>query len=108
MKELRFRTENFLATSDIIDDAVLSDDDPLHQIKSLAGIGQQITEANPSIANRNGNMSTVGSNISITGMEKRRLEKEHNIKPGTDEWFRLWFTRPYLTNTSPLDPKFKK
>lgn len=49
-----------------------------------------------------------GSNISLTGNEKAQLMKKHNIKPGTDEWFRLWFTRPYLTNTSPLDPKFKK
>ena len=49
-----------------------------------------------------------GSNISLTGTEKRELEKKHDIRPGTDEWFRLWFTLPYLTNTSPLDPKFKK
>jgi len=34
--------------------------------------------------------------------------KKHNIKPGTPEWFRLWFTLPYLTNTDPLDPKFNK
>lgn len=49
-----------------------------------------------------------GSNISLTGNEKARLMKEHNIKPGTEAWFKLWFTLPYLTNTSPLDPKFKK
>lgn len=49
-----------------------------------------------------------GSNISLTGMEKAELMRKHNIKPGTDEWFRLWFTKPYLTNTSPLDPKFQK
>ena len=48
-----------------------------------------------------------GSNISITGSEKGQLMRQHNIKPGTDEWFRLWFTLPYLTNTSPLDPKYK-
>ena len=48
-----------------------------------------------------------GSNISVTGNEKRQLEKKHNIQPGTPEWFRLWFTLPHLTKTSPLDPKFK-
>lgn len=46
-----------------------------------------------------------GSNISLTGTEKAQLMKKHNIKPGTPEWFRLWFTRPYLTNTSPIDSK---
>ena len=49
-----------------------------------------------------------GSNISVTGNEKAELMRKHDIKPGTPEWFRLWFTLPYLTNTSPLDPKFKK
>lgn len=28
--------------------------------------------------------------------EWRRLMK--TAKPGTPEWFRVWFTRPYLTN----------
>jgi hypothetical protein len=70
--------------------------DELDQIRKLAGI----TEFN-------GYQPYGGSNISLTGMEKRQLEKKHNIQPGTDEWFRLWFTLPYLTNTSPLDPKFK-
>ena len=46
-------------------------------------------------------------NISHTGMEKAELMRKYNIRPGTEEWFRLWFTRPYLTNTDPLDPKFK-
>lgn len=49
-----------------------------------------------------------GSNISLTAYEKSKLMKEHNIQPGTAEWFRLWFSRPYLTNVNPLDPKFKK
>lgn len=71
--------------------------DPLDQIKHLAGLGSQ--------ANKNGDMSPVGSNISMTGMEKRRLEKEHNIKPGTDEWFQLWFSKPYLTGEKPIGPK---
>jgi hypothetical protein len=43
-----------------------------------------------------------GSNISITGMEKKRLEKEHDIKPGTPEWFKLWFSKPYLTGEKPI------
>jgi hypothetical protein len=75
--------------------------DPIKDLQQLAGIKKNQSAA----ANKDGSLSPVGSNISITGMEKRRLEKEHNIKPGTDEWFRLWFTKPYLTNTSPIDVK---
>ena len=46
-----------------------------------------------------------GSNISITGNEKQRLEKKHNIKPGTPEWFQLWFSLPYLTGEPPVGKK---
>lgn len=48
-----------------------------------------------------------GSNISITGTEKRELEKSHNIKPGTPEWFRLWFSKPYLTGETPVKESFR-
>ena len=38
-----------------------------------------------------------GSNISITGSEKGRIQREKNIQPGTDEWFKHWFSKPHLT-----------
>lgn len=72
--------------------------DSISDLKRLAGIVSE-TSAN---ANRSGSMSPLGSNISITGMEKRRLEREHNIQPGTPEWFRLWFSRPYMTGETPV------
>jgi hypothetical protein len=43
-----------------------------------------------------------GSNISVTGNEKGQLMKKLNIKPGTDEWFKLWFSLPYLTGEKPV------
>ena len=43
-----------------------------------------------------------GSNISLTGMEKAELMRKHNIKPGTPEWFQLWFSRPYMTGEKPV------
>lgn len=46
-----------------------------------------------------------GSNISYTAAEKRAYEKKHNIKPGTEEWFKLWFARPYLTGENPYKDK---
>lgn len=68
--------------------------DELEHIKKLAGI----TPANRS------NMQPYnleGSNISITGTEKAEIQREKNIQPGTEEWFRLWFARPYLTGEKP-------
>lgn len=38
--------------------------------------------------------TTEGSNISVTAAEKAELQKKHNIQPGTQEWFKLWFSLP--------------
>ena len=65
--------------------------DEISQIKKLAGI-TEFKGFNP----------YEGSNISITGNEKGELMKKHDIKPGTPEWFRLWFTLPHLTGGKPI------
>jgi hypothetical protein len=43
-----------------------------------------------------------GSNISITGTKKAELQREKKIQPGTDAWFKLWFSKPYLTGETPI------
>jgi hypothetical protein len=68
--------------------------DELDLIKKLAGINEF-----------KGLQPYGGSNISITGNEKQKLEKKHNIKPGTPEWFQLWFSKPYLTGEPPIGKK---
>lgn len=65
--------------------------DDLDQIRKLAGI-REFRGLEP----------YGGSNISITGNEKGKLMKKHNIKPGTEEWFKLWFSKPYLTGEKPI------
>jgi hypothetical protein len=69
--------------------------DDLDQIKQLAGIRPKFTGLSEYTIEQ-------GSNISLTGMEKQKLEREHNIKPGTDAWFKLWFSKPYLTGEKPI------
>jgi hypothetical protein len=69
--------------------------DDLQQIKKLAGI----TPANS--ANMQPYDPTGGSNISLTGMEKADYQKEKDIRPGTEEWFRLWFALPLMTGEKP-------
>jgi hypothetical protein len=85
MKQYKITTDNINKDSD--DDCVLDPNDPISEIKRLqylGGLGYQ-----PYIPE--------GSNISTTGMENQELERKHNIKPGTPEWFQLWFSLPYLT-----------
>lgn len=60
--------------------------DELEYIKKLAGVNEF-----------KGYNEYVPENISITGTEKRRIEKEKGIKPGDPDWFKLWFSLPHLT-----------
>jgi hypothetical protein len=46
-------------------------------------------------------------NISVTGTEKRKIEREKNIEPGTDEWFKLWFSLPHMTGAVNKSPGFR-
>lgn len=60
----------------------------LQELKKLAGL--------PNMA------PLAGINMSITGTEKGEMMKKHNIQPGTPEWFKLWFSLPYMTGEKPL------
>lgn len=84
MKQYRINSENILPSSD--DDAYLAPDDPIHELKisqSLGGLGSEEKLA----AYRNKlKQSVVGSN-------KGQIQREKNIRPGSDEWFELWFGR---------------
>jgi hypothetical protein len=37
----------------------------------------------------------------VTANEKIQYQNTHNIQPGTPEWFKLWFSLPYLTGEKP-------
>lgn len=38
----------------------------------------------------------------------KQIEKEKNIQPGTDEWFKLWFSKPLLTGEMPVGFRGRK
>ena len=68
----------------------------LEHLKRLAGIDNTAEHT-----------SSVGENVSYSATEKAKYQRKHNIQPGTQEWFKLWFARPYLTGENPM-PKKKK
>lgn len=47
-------------------------------------------------------------NISYTANKVSKYMKKHDIKPGTDAWFRLWFAKPFLTGENPYKKPKKK
>lgn len=63
----------------------------LDTLKKLAGVGEYSFKG----------LQTVDENLSITGTEKRKIEKEKGIKPGDPDWFKLWFSLPHMTGGMP-------
>ena len=64
--------------------------DELERIKQLAGIDKN---------------TSVDENLSLTSTKKAQYQRKHNVQPGTDEWFKLWFAQPKLTGENPMPKK---
>jgi hypothetical protein len=82
MKQYRIDSSNI--PQDSSDDCYLVPDDPIHELKiaaSLGGLG-----AAERLAEYRAQQAT-----SIVSSNKGQIQREQNIKPGTVEWFRLWF-----------------
>jgi hypothetical protein len=91
MKQYRVTSENINLNSD--DDCYLDPNDPVNEIKVLQHLGG----INSVGRLQEYRLAQQGSNISTTANENAELMKKHNIRPGTPEWFQLWFSLPYMT-----------
>jgi hypothetical protein len=60
--------------------------DSIDDLKKLAGVGTSMGQE----------MSTHSTNLG-------QIQRDRNIQPGTDEWFKLWFAKPHLTGEQPYD-----
>lgn len=61
----------------------------LEELKRLSGNGKITGETNV----------TTNSALST---RKAEYMREHNIRPGDKEWFKLWFAQPHITGESPF------
>jgi len=77
------------AYSKLKDVAVPEKDMSLDELKRLSGSGKITGEIN----------STPNHELAA---KKAQYMRENNIKPGTQEWFRLWFAKPDLTGENPF------
>ena len=87
MRQYRITSQDL--NQDSSDDCYLAPNDPIHEMKALAHLGGLGGEARLHKLR-----AEQGSNISVTGSEKRRIEREMNLRPGDPEWFQLWFSLP--------------
>ena len=60
-----------------------SNNNSLDDLKKLAGINE-----------------TANSEVD-TSINRGQIMRDRNIKPGTNEWFKLWFSKPKLTGEKP-------
>jgi hypothetical protein len=100
-KELKLISTDFYSTEDLIEDAVLDAEDPILDIKRLAGLSDNNIGRLQEYKGE-GSVVTNGSNPSITANEKIQYQNNNNVQPGSPEWFKLWFSLPYLTNEKPF------
>lgn len=57
----------------------------IEDIKRLAGIGE----------------TSYGEEMSHHSTNLGKIQREKNIQPGSQEWFKLWFSKPKLTGEKP-------
>lgn len=98
MRQIRVTSETFRTPGDdpTIPDAYV-DPVALAELRKLAGI-DSLSLMKPYTP------APATENISHAGTEKSEYQRKHNVQPGTDEWFKLWFSRPKLTGENP-EPK---
>ena len=66
----------------------------IEELKKLAGVDKPSEE------------TSMGENLSYVGTAKSQYQRKYKIKPGSPEWFKLWFAKPRLTGENPM-PKNK-
>ena len=57
----------------------------IDDLKRLAGIYKPYKE------------DSFGENMSATATALRQKERKLGLKPGDPDWFKLWFSKPYMT-----------
>lgn len=80
MKEYRITSANFLAPGETGDPDAVMDPADLAALKQEAGI--------TGLLDNQQNNTTVEF---LVGSNKAQIQREQNIKPGTEAWFKLWF-----------------
>lgn len=101
MKQYRITSSHFCDQNSHIPDAILPEDDLVHELKELQVLGglgaaQRINERKSAKISE----TSYGEEISRSATEKAKIQKEQNIEPGTEEWFKLWFSLPYMIPNS--------
>jgi hypothetical protein len=100
MKQYYITTDNIPKDSD--EDAYIAPGDPLNELKVIQYLAGLNAEGRLQEYRAHNKEINKGSNISTTAAEKVQLMKDNNIKPGSPEYIKLWFSKPFLTGEKPV------
>ena len=102
---MKLTSASFVLPGESLETNAHMDPEDLANLKRLAGIpvsedanmmmgSNDVNSPNP-VKPAGENPWGISSPIGTTGanLDKRKIEREKKLVPGTDEWFRLWFTR---------------
>ena len=95
MKQYYITSDNLSKDSD--DDCYLAPNDPIHELKIAALMGG--LGADERLAEYRATQKAINNN---TGVDKAALMRQHNIKPGSAEYIKLFFSKPGLTGENPI------
>ena len=98
MKQYRITAADL--TQDSNEDCYLAPDDPIHELKALSGLGG-LGGAARLQEYRAEQTGSYGETISKEGTSKAEYMRNNNIHAGDKEWFKLWFSLPYMTGEKP-------
>jgi hypothetical protein len=82
MKQYRISSVDIVPESD--NDCYLAPEDPIHTLKAISAMGGLGGQERLHAYNATLKQPMLGSN-------KGQIQREHNIRPGTESWFKLWF-----------------
>jgi hypothetical protein len=85
------------------DDCYLDPNDPIHELKALSGLGGLGGKAR--LQEYRTSQQSYGETFGQAGQEKSNIMRKNNIRPGDPEWFKLWFSLPYMTGEKPHESK---
>lgn len=92
-KQIRITSETFRLAGDdpTVPDAYI---DPvvLSQVKKEAGIHD---------FQYHGPCTATAEHFQENVLDKGKYQRENNIRPGTNEWFKLWYSKPDITGETP-------
>jgi hypothetical protein len=82
MHQYYITSKDLVSSSD--DDCYLAPDDPIHALKATSCIGG-IGSAQALAAYNQASLPKIAS------CNKGEIQRQRNIKPGSPEWFKLWY-----------------